>query len=201
MAERCEPPPPLYSDSMRLGVARAAFFGANDFGGDGGYSARWVKLKSKPWPIYFPNSKGRVRSVRLHDLHHIATGYRTAWVGECEIAAWEIASSCADHYHAWALNGGGLALGLLMCPRRVYRAFVRGRHTRNLYREEYSEAMLDQTVGELRERLRLDEAAPRATVRDRAWFGVWAVVGAVLLLAPVVLGAGAVFLILRLQTG
>ena len=37
----------------------------------------------------FPNGAARVRAVRLHDLHHVATGYATSWVGEAEIGAWE----------------------------------------------------------------------------------------------------------------
>ena len=50
---------------------------ANEFGEDGGYGKRWVKVKMRPLAVYFPNTKGRVRSVKLHDLHHIVAGYRT----------------------------------------------------------------------------------------------------------------------------
>jgi ubiquinone biosynthesis protein Coq4 len=39
--------------------------------------------------------------VRLHDLHHLVTGYPTDWKGELEISAWEIAGSCRGYVAAW----------------------------------------------------------------------------------------------------
>lgn len=167
---------PRYQDSLSLREARAGYFRDNDFGDDGGYGKRWVKLKSKPFPIFFPNTKSRVRSVRLHDLHHIATRYQTTWMGEAEIGAWEIASGCADHWPAWILNGAAFAYGLLISPCRMFAAFVRGRHCRNLYREEFSDALLDETVGSLRRRLYLDNPVTAPTKADIAWFTLWSAI-------------------------
>ncbi|PYS76753.1 MAG: hypothetical protein DMF66_12990 [Acidobacteria bacterium] len=59
---------------------------------DGGYSDAWVKLKLWRMPIWFPNTEGRRRAVRFHDVHHVLTEYPTTWRGEFEIAAWEIAT-------------------------------------------------------------------------------------------------------------
>jgi hypothetical protein len=42
-----------------------------------------------------PNSDARRKAVVLHDLHHVATGYKTDWTGEAEISAREIASAAA----------------------------------------------------------------------------------------------------------
>jgi ubiquinone biosynthesis protein Coq4 len=103
----------------------------------------------------FPNTAARVRAVRFHDLHHVLTEYDTTWAGEAEIGAWELAAGCGRHYAAWALNLGAVAIGLLIAPRRVLRAFKRGRRTRTLYSETFSEELLNQTVGELRRRLDL----------------------------------------------
>ena len=89
--------------------------------------------------------------MKLHDLHHIVTNYDTSWTGESEIAAWELASGCRRHWVAWGLNLGALAIGLVIAPRRTWRAFVRGRRSGNLYGSaSFDEALLDRTVGELR---------------------------------------------------
>ena len=66
-----------YPDEMLLEDARTLFFKRSNLGEDGGYSSRWVRVKSKPLPFYFPNSRSRVAAARLHDLHHIATEYET----------------------------------------------------------------------------------------------------------------------------
>lgn len=162
-----------YSDSLSLLDARRAYFDANGFGADGGYAKRWVKVKMGPVPFWFPNSSGRVRAVRYHDLHHVATGYDTDWTGEGEIAAWEIASSCGEHYAAWWLNLLAMAIGVAIAPARIFRAFVRGRHTRNLYAERFDDALLASSVGALRGRLGLAGAEPAVTPADRTAFAGW----------------------------
>jgi hypothetical protein len=151
-----------YADSTPLRHARADYFRKNAFGEDGGYGQPWVKLKLGPVPIWFPNTAGRRRAVRLHDLHHVATGYDTSLVGEAEIGAWELASGCANYYAAWLLNAGAVAMGLFLAPRRLWRAFVRGRSSTNLYRLGFDERWLDETVGALRERLGLRDVQGRA---------------------------------------
>ena len=103
-----------YPDFTPLRHARADYFRKNAFGEDGGYGQRWVKLKLGPVPIWFPNTDGRRRAVRLHDLHHVATGYDTSLVGEAEIGAWELAMGCANYYAAWLLNAGAVAMGLFL---------------------------------------------------------------------------------------
>lgn len=144
-----------YSDSTPLRDARAQYFRENGFGEDGGYGRRLVRLKLGPVLLWFPNTRGRVRAVRLHDLHHIATGYTTTPVGEAEIGAWELASGCGDYLAAWVLNLGAVAIGLLIAPGRVWRAFARGRRSQSLYRLGLEERWLDDTVGALRQRLGL----------------------------------------------
>src|SRR5262249_54266001 len=106
-----------YDPSLTLRAARAAFFEANGFGADGGYSAKWVDFKLGPIPMAFPNTASRVRAVRYHDLHHVLTGYATDLRGEFEISAWELGAGCKDFWMAWQLNLAGLAGGMLMIPR------------------------------------------------------------------------------------
>jgi hypothetical protein len=170
-------------DSVR--AAREQYFLANGFS-EAAYHDAWVVLaRFGPLPLVFPNSAARRRAIPLHDLHHVATGYATTWVGEAEIAAWELAGGCTDHWAAWLLNAGAFATGLALAPRRTYRAFVEGRRSRPLYHTGWHDSLLDMSVAELRQRLRLDRAGPRGGGwRDRVAFATWvAIVSAPALLA------------------
>ncbi len=186
-----------YDDTLSLRDARGRYFADNAFGDDGGYAKKWVKLQFGPLPFAFPNSAARVRAVKYHDLHHVVTGYDTDIAGEAEIGAWEIGSGCAGFVAAWILNLYAMALGFLSGnPGAVWRAFVRGRHTRNLYRDRYDESLLDARLGAVRARLGLEartRATPVATLGDRVAFAFWCTLAfalflatSALLLAPIV---------------
>ncbi|MEN3368101.1 MAG: hypothetical protein V7609_244 [Verrucomicrobiota bacterium] len=169
--------PARYPDSMTLAEARASFFQRSGLGADGGYGARWVRVEAKPIPFYFPNTRARVKAAKLHDLHHIAMEYATDWPGEAEIAAWEIAGGCSRHVWAWVLNLGAFAVGMVLFPRRLFAAFLRGRRSDNLYREGFPEDRLgDFSVGWLRSRIGTAGNAPRANATDRLAFGFWCLV-------------------------
>jgi ubiquinone biosynthesis protein Coq4 len=138
--------------------ARARYFAENGLG-DGGYHARFVVLRVAGLPVLaFPNTKQRVRSVRFHDVHHVLTGYPTSWRGEGEIAAWELASGCRDHWAAWWLNFWAALIGFVLAPGPILRAFRRGLASRNLYDREWDDALLERGVRELRTELGLDAA-------------------------------------------
>jgi hypothetical protein len=161
-----------YDDAMSMGAARQRYFDANGF--DGAYSERWVKLKAGPIAFYFPNAEGRRRAVKFHDLHHIATGYQTDWTGEAEIGGFEIGGGCGPFVWAWMLNLQAMFLGLLMAPRALFHAFVRGRHSRTLYHQgEFQDAVLTRSVGEIRRDLGLDQSPPPAGAADVAAFVIW----------------------------
>ncbi|MEM9175972.1 MAG: hypothetical protein AAGC67_12125 [Myxococcota bacterium] len=145
-----------YAPEETLRDARARYFASCGLG-DGGYDDEWVVFRARGVPYAaFPNTPERVRSVRLHDIHHVVAGYDTSWVGEGEIAAWELASGCKDHYAAWVLNGLAFLIGLVIAPGKTREAWRRGRATKNLYDGEWDEAILDRSVGEVR--LQLDLA-------------------------------------------
>ena len=167
----------LYPDEWTLSHARSRYF---EWAGiEPGYGDRWVRLKAGPFRFAFPNTKARVRAVKLHDLHHVATGYETTWTGEAEIGAWEIASGCADFLAAWYLNLGAFTIGLFIAPRAVFEAFVRGRHTENLYRLEgkLRPALLESSVGDLRQRLGLSPEIRTARPLDGLAFVGWCLIG------------------------
>jgi hypothetical protein len=160
------------ADDSSVRAAREAYFAANGFS-ESSYTDNWVSVgKLGPLPLGFPNTASRKRAIPMHDLHHVATGYETTWIGEGEIGAWEIAGGCTDHAAAWVLNAAAFGFGLVVAPRRIYRAFIRGRHSRTLYHLGWSESLLELSVADLKRRLRVDRE-PRATWRDRLVFAAW----------------------------
>ena len=172
-----------YEDALPVREARAHFFQAVGLGADGGHTDHLVHFRIGPLRMAFPNVPARRRAVRLHDLHHLATGYDTSWTGETEISAWELGSGCGGYLVAWMINLMVLPLGLVLAPRRSWRAFRRGRASDTLYREEWDERWLLLSMGELRERLGLERSARRARASDGLLYGAF--------LLPVVAAAAA----------
>jgi hypothetical protein len=191
-----------YQPQMSLREARALYFAANGFGQDGGYEDTLIKVKIWRIPVWLPNTKGRRKAVRLHDLHHVLTEYPTTWRGEAEISAWEIAAGGLYRYYSgWVLDLMNVAQGLVVNPIGTYRAFLRGRHSANLYSVQFSEELLGNSVDELRCRLRLHERPVPASWKDRLAFVVCAFAGfatylGTLLLTPLILLTVA-FLVVR----
>jgi len=186
----------LYDDALSLGEARQQYFAANGFGDDGGYDTDWVDVKIGPIPARIPNTAGRKRAVPFHDLHHVVTGYRTTFRGECEIGAWEVASGCGDHWVAWLLNFGVFGAGLLFAIGDVWRAFLLGRRSQNLYHSNLSNALLATPLRDVRRDLGIPDTLPPARAVDRAAFVAWSFVallaiGSLILFGPIVLPATA----------
>ena len=88
------------------------------------YDAPWVRIAIGPVSFPFPNPPSRQRAVRLHDLHHVATGYGTDLPGEAEISAWELRRGLKglSAFVAMIVFNGAL-LGLVHSPRRTLRAW------------------------------------------------------------------------------
>jgi hypothetical protein len=162
----------MYADSLSVGEARELYFRLNGLSA-ATYTDSWVKLKLGAVPIAFPNTAARKAAVKLHDLHHVATEYATTWIGEAEIGAWEIGAGCGRYWAAWMLNLSAFAIGIVIAPRRVFRAFVRGRRSRSLYQRAFGDDLLALRVGELRAQLELAPAALDARAGDVVAFVGW----------------------------
>lgn len=175
----------MYADASTVRAARDQYFAANGFS-DETYRERWARFKLGPVPVILPNTKSRQRALPLHDLHHIATGYDTSVIGENEIAAFELGGGCSNYAAAWLINAGGFAMGLLLAPVRTYRAYVRGRHSRNLYRDGWHDSLLEMSVGELKRRVGTTTGDARATWMDRIAFALTVCGVSALLCAPIV---------------
>jgi len=176
---------------MNVRDARARYFETNGFD-EAGYTARWAHFKIGPIPLAFPNTPSRQRALPMHDLHHVATGYPTTLLGEAEIGAWEVAGGCRNYWAAWVLDAAGFGYGVVFAPRRMYRAFVSGRRSKNLYHLGYTDELLGLDVTELRRRLQIDRP-PVATWADRAAFAGWLALFAM----PVVAAAAVAFALWR----
>jgi hypothetical protein len=185
-----------YDQHDTLRAARDVYF--RRFGFDnGGYDDKWVRLQVGPIPFFFPNLPARVIAVKYHDLHHVLADYPANWVGESEIGAWEVASGCGRHWPAWILNLDALAIGLAIAPRKTYRAFVRGRHTDNLYRRRFDDRLLARTVSDVRRQLKLDRPTPRASAATVASFVGWSAIAVATLTIPPLAIATAAFVLGR----
>jgi hypothetical protein len=170
-----------YNPNLTVREARAQYFAVNNFGW-GGYDDKWVKVEYGWLRFYFPNTKGRVKVVKYHDLHHILTEYGTSLSGETEIGAWEVATGCTRSLAAWLLNLSALAWGLVINSKGVYKAFLRGRQSANLYHLPFNDELLSLKVGDLRRQLNLDERLHPASPIDNAAFVFWALISVLTLL-------------------
>jgi hypothetical protein len=163
-----------YSGRQTIKEALTIFFEKYQLGPDGGMSDRWAKLRFGKFFIPFPNTASRKKALMFHDIHHIATGYKSNWKGEAEIGAWEVSTGCGSYTAAWVLDLGVFALGLLIFPVATFKAFIRGRRTLNLYRNSYTyPQLMDMEIGEVQTILKLDTAseAPASTIEILAF--IW----------------------------
>jgi len=147
---------------MTVRQAREQFLAANGFCVED-YTAPTYTIKIWGVPFKLPNTKEHQWATPLHDLHHVLTGYRTDWMGEAEIGAWELRAGCRTLVVYW-LDLGGVAIGLLLSPARTWRAFRAGKGCRTLYRTPgLSESIMELSVREARVRLGLPPQGLRSS--------------------------------------
>ena len=181
---------------LPVSEALLAHYAAHDLPLDGGQSRAWFRVRIGRISIWLPNPPARQRAVFFHDVNHVVTGYDTAFSkGEMDISAFEIGSGCGPFLAAWFLNAVMMTFGLVVRPRSVYRAFVRGRGAQSIYRlKSTREALLARTVTELKETLGIDSVT---STRPRWNVGAFAL--SVLLSSALVLGLGGAVVILIWQ--
>ncbi|HMW39988.1 MAG: hypothetical protein K1X68_09265 [Saprospiraceae bacterium] len=143
-----------YSDQLLVKDALPLFFNNNKLG-DGGYKDTFFKIRLAGVNIPIPNIQSRVTVARLHDIHHLLTGYQANWKGEAEIGAWELRTGCRNLWVAWLLNAGAVMVGLLLYPRAVYSAWKNAANARTnmYYFEESYDKLLEMDLGSLRNRI------------------------------------------------
>jgi len=108
--------------------------------------------------LHFGRFKVRVWNPGLlpvHDLHHVATGFGSGLIGEAEISAFELRAGWGTPF-ILVLCLGAAAIGLVLAPRRVIRAWQLSRGARSLYKSPVPyEELLNMPVEELRALMRI----------------------------------------------
>jgi hypothetical protein len=77
------------------------------------------------------------------------------------------------YYAAWILNLNAIAMGLVIAPNKAFRAFIRGRHSKNLYPGIFSDDLLERNIEQLRDQLLIAEQIHKSTLTDRFSFLLW----------------------------
>lgn len=159
--------------STTVREARRRFFAASGFAPDGGYDDEWADAELGPFAYRVPNLAARAAALRVHDLHHLVTGYPTDWKGEAQISAWELGSGWGRYPYAWIIAIFGLLTGVLAMPGATLRAFARGRRSRgNLYGFGSIDEWLDRPLSELEAALGVPRHPGRAHAADLVRFAL-----------------------------
>ena len=169
-----------------IGDALERHYVAHGLPPDGGESEPWFRVHLGPIALRLPNPPARRRAVFFHDVNHVLTGYNTVFSdGEMAIAAFEVGSGCGSFLMAWYINLTMFGFGLLVCPRTVLRAFIRGSGAASIYHcKDERRTLVAASVAELRERLHLDGSPGGTRLRASLRFGGWALAAVVTMLAP-----------------
>jgi len=136
---------------IKVGEALKKFYEVEHLGRDA-YEQNLNYARFGFLKIPFPNPKQRREIVYLHDINHVLSGYDTSWIGEGEVAGWELASGFPRHcWIGYFYAPFTLIIGLMLNPARVYRAFLQGRRTRNsCFASLPKNQILNMKLGELK---------------------------------------------------
>src|SRR6266511_3203771 len=119
---------------MSLQEELSGFYQRSGFGDVIGSRPLTVPVYTGCMLVPLPNIETRRRFLKYHDLHHLVTGYSVGRIGEGEVSAWELGTgSMFASPTLGTMNLIALSTGLFLEPRRMWRAFRRGCHSRNLY--------------------------------------------------------------------
>lgn len=118
-----------------------------------GYDAKTTPAVFFGFTVQVPNTPKHAWAIRLHDLHHVVTGYGTDLTGECEVSAWELRKGLAPlGLYVGSIVLSLALLGLLVAPRRTLRAYRASSPGPSLFHEPFGDygSLLTRTVGDLR---------------------------------------------------
>jgi hypothetical protein len=144
--------------SLSTLAGRDAYLAENGFT-VGAYEDPWTEASFFGVKFRVPNTAKHRWAIRLHDLHHVATGYGTDLVGEGEISAWELRRGLRGlGAYVGSIVVAGAVAGLILAPRRTVRAWRASRPRGSLFQTTcgYDE-LVNMSVGELRRALGVPE--------------------------------------------
>ncbi len=141
-----------FEPTLRVEDARTDYLAENGFD-VAEYTSPTFRLKLLGRYFDVRNTPDRQWAIPLHDLHHLATGYGTDFLGEAEIGAWELRAGC-ETFIVYYLNSMAVLFGLFLSPRRVLAAFRAAKGARSLYRAPLPmDQALSMRLGDLRSHL------------------------------------------------
>ena len=84
--------------------------------------------------VPLPNIEARSKYLKYHDIHHLMTSYSVGRIGEGEVSAWELGTgSFFSSPLLGTMNLIALSTGLFLEPCRMWKAFVLGCQSKNVY--------------------------------------------------------------------
>jgi len=117
---------------MKVKEKLQVFYTQNSLGEDGGINEQWNRFKVGQFSFLFPNL--HKQGYLLHDVNHLLCGYGIDWYGEFETAAWELGSGGRKGFGiSWFYPITGSLLGLLIIPKRVFKAYQLGLKRKNAH--------------------------------------------------------------------
>lgn len=127
---------------------RDLYLAENGFNTDA-YEAASVVVSLFGVSFRTPTTERRRRALKLHDLHHVVTGFGTDLVGEAEISAWELRRGLRGlGIYVGAIVLSVTLVGLFIGPRRTVRSWRASRGDGSLFhtKRDY-ESLLQMSVG------------------------------------------------------
>ena len=119
---------------MTLEQELSFFYKRNGFGDVPGSRPLTVSVYTGCMLVPMPNIETRRVFLKYHDLHHLITGYSVGRIGEAEVSGWELGTGSAFVSPTLGvMNLIALSTGLVLEPKRMWRAYRRGCLSRNLY--------------------------------------------------------------------
>ena len=156
--------------------------------GDAKVASKWWWFEVRGVKIYCYNFAWRRKAIAHHDLHHIVTGYPSTLIGEMQVATWEFAAGRYPNIFATLFCLPLVAVGVAIVPKKVWRAFVNGWHSRSLFSTPVTSELLSMKFMDLREQT---TGPPKPDQRWSIAGSFFALVGlsAALIVLPLLIGA------------
>ncbi len=118
---------------MNLDQALNDFYRASGFAAETGKRPAFVDVFVGCLLIPLPNIEIRRKYIKYHDLHHVITGYSASQLGEGEVSAWELGTGSLLQPILMLMNLIAISTAIAVNPRRVFKAYLSGCKSRNLY--------------------------------------------------------------------
>jgi hypothetical protein len=120
-------------DTTALDKALADFYAKSGFEVETGKRPLFVDVFIGCLLVPLPNIDTRRKYLKYHDLHHVITGYDASQIGEGEVSAWELGTGSLIHPVLMFMNLIAISTALAISPKRVFKAYLLGCKSRNLY--------------------------------------------------------------------